>query len=164
MRLRARDHWLHFKHSHWWKRRRWSKSARGTNEVCECKLDVKSTWTPPYKASNGPWFHGHLEYPQKPPLGGRPNTKPGDHGTPNTHNRWFIWFYHARRHAWIKIHRSSIWLRTQSHMTSHHTQGPVTTLHDLGSVLGRPLDTFVWALTISWSRLSAREWSGPKLS
>jgi hypothetical protein len=28
-------------------------------------------------------FHGHLEYFQKPPLGGRPNTKPRDHGTPN---------------------------------------------------------------------------------
>ena len=26
----------------------------------------------------------------------------------------------------------------------------------------KPLDTFVWALTISWSRLLARVWSGPK--
>jgi hypothetical protein len=33
-------------------------------------------------------FHGHLDYFQKPSLGGRPNTKPGDHGTPNAHNRW----------------------------------------------------------------------------
>jgi hypothetical protein len=32
-------------------------------------------------------FHIHLEYFQKPPLGGRPNTKPGDHDTPNAHNR-----------------------------------------------------------------------------
>ena len=24
-------------------------------------------------------FHGHLDYFKKPPLGGRPNTKPGDH-------------------------------------------------------------------------------------
>ena len=32
-------------------------------------------------------FHGHLDYFQKPPLGGRPNTKLGDHGTPNAHNR-----------------------------------------------------------------------------
>ena len=30
-------------------------------------------------------FHGHLDYFQKMPLGGKPNTKPGDHGTPNTH-------------------------------------------------------------------------------
>ena len=32
----------------------------------------------------------------------------------------------------------------------------MTTLHDFGGVLGRPLDTFFWALTISWSRLLAR--------
>ena len=39
--------------------------------------------------------------------------------------------------------------------------GSVTTLHDFGGVLGRPLHTFSWALTISWSRLLARGWSGP---
>ena len=41
---------LHFKHSHWWKRRGQSKFAShyawGTNGVCECKMDVKSTWIP----------------------------------------------------------------------------------------------------------------------
>ena len=26
-------------------------------------------------------FHGRVDYFQNPPLGGRPNTKPGDHGT-----------------------------------------------------------------------------------
>jgi hypothetical protein len=31
-------------------------------------------------------FHGHLDYFQQPPLGGRPNTKLGDHGTPNAYN------------------------------------------------------------------------------
>jgi hypothetical protein len=47
-------------------------------------------------------------------------------------------------------------------MTSHYTRGSVTTLHDLGGVLGRPLDTLFWALKISWSQLSARVWSGPE--
>ena len=28
-------------------------------------------------------LHGHLDYIQEPPLGGRPYTKPGDHGIPN---------------------------------------------------------------------------------
>ena len=107
-------------------------------------------------------FHGHLDYSQKPPLGGKPNTKPGDRGTPNAHNRWFILFYHGWGPAWIEIHWNSIWLTAQSHMTSHYTWGPVTTLHDVGGVLGRPLDTFSWALTIPWSRLLARVWSGPK--
>ena len=32
-------------------------------------------------------FHGHLNYLKKPPIGDRPNTKPGDHGTPKSHNR-----------------------------------------------------------------------------
>ena len=38
-------------------------------------------------------------------------------------------------------------------MASHNTRGSVTTLHDFGGGLGRPLHTFFWALTISWSRL-----------
>ena len=48
---------LHFKHSHWWKRRSRSKFAShyawGTNGVCEWKMDVKSTWIP---TSNGSCF------------------------------------------------------------------------------------------------------------
>ena len=32
-----------------------------------------------------------------------------------------------------------IWLTAQSHMTSHCTGGSVTTIHDFGGVLGRPL-------------------------
>ncbi len=34
-----------------------------------------------------PWS---LELLSKPPLRGNPNAKPGDHGTPNAHNRTFI--------------------------------------------------------------------------
>ena len=62
--------------------------------------------------------------------------------------------------TWTKLHWNSSWSRTRSHMTSHHTWGPVTTLHDVEGVLGRPLDTFFWALTISRLRLLARVWSG----
>ena len=32
-------------------------------------------------------FRGHLDYFQKPPLGGRPNTKPGENDIMNAHNR-----------------------------------------------------------------------------
>ena len=89
-------------------------------------------------------FHGHLDYVQKPPLGGRLNTKPGDHGTPYAHNRWFILFYHVWRPTWIEIHRNNIRLRAWSHMASNYTWGgSVTTLHDFGGVLGRPLNTFL---------------------
>jgi hypothetical protein len=40
-------------------------------------------------------FHGHLDYFQKSPLEVRPNTKLGDYGTPNAHNRCFILFYYV---------------------------------------------------------------------
>jgi hypothetical protein len=54
--------------------------------------------------------HGHSDYFQKPPFGGRPNAKPGDYGTPNANNRWFILFYDVEGPAWIKIHWNSIWV------------------------------------------------------
>jgi hypothetical protein len=90
-----------------------------TKGVCECKTDVKS---------NGflhgiKWimFHGHLDYFQKPPLGGRPHTKSlGANGTPNTHNCCFILFYHVWRPAWIEIHWNSIWLRAVIHDFTLH--------------------------------------------
>ena len=92
------------------------------------------------------------EQPPQVHIGGRPSTKPGDHGTLNAHNRWFILFYHVWEPAWIECHWNSIWLKALSHMTSHYTWGSMTTLHDFGGFLGQPLDTFFWALTISWSR------------
>jgi hypothetical protein len=62
---------LHFKHSHWWKRRNWSKFATshyawGTNGVCDGKMDVKYTWTPTWhrmghvSRSLGILFKNHL--------------------------------------------------------------------------------------------------------
>ena len=83
------------------------------------------------KTSNGSCFMVTLF--RNPPLGGRPNTKPGEHVIPNAHNRWFILYYHVWGLAWIEIHWNNIWLRTRSHMTSHYTWGTVTTLHDLGT-------------------------------
>ena len=53
-------------------------------------------------------FHDHLDYSQKLSLGGRPNTKPGDHGTPYAHICWFILFYHVWGPAWIEIHWNNI--------------------------------------------------------
>jgi hypothetical protein len=68
-------------------------------------------------------FHGRLDYFQKPPFGCRPNTKPGDHGTPNVNNCWFILLYHVWGLAWIEIHWNSIWLSAWSPMASHYTWG-----------------------------------------
>jgi hypothetical protein len=124
----------------------------GTNGVSDCEMNVKSTWIPTWHQMD------HVSWS----LGGRPNTKPEDHGTQNAQNCWFILFYHVWGPSWIEIHWHSIWLRAWSHMTSHYTWGSVATLYDFGGVLGRPLDTFFWALNISRSRLLARVWSGPK--
>jgi hypothetical protein len=70
-------------------------------------------------------------------------------------------FYHVWGPKWIEILWNSIWLRAQLHVTSNYSWGFVMTLHDFGGVLGQLLNTFFWALTISWSRLLARVWSGP---
>jgi hypothetical protein len=87
-------------------------------------------------------LHGHLDYFQKSLFGGRSNTKPGDHDSPNANNRWFILVHHVWGPAWLEIHWNSSWLRARSHMTLHYTWGSVTILHDFGGVLGRALDTF----------------------
>ena len=123
-------------------------------------MDVRFTWIPTWhRMDHVSWS---LRLFSKWPLVGRPNTKPRDSGTPNTHNRWFILFYHLRGPAWIEIHWNSIRLRAQSHMTSHYTWGSMTTLHNFGGVVGRPVNTLFWALTISWSQLLALVWNGPK--
>ena len=129
-------------------------------------MNARWMWSPHRFLHGIEWimFHGHLHYLQKPPLeGSRPNTKLGDHGNSKSHKCWFILFYHVWGPGWIEIHWNSIRLKSWSHMISHYTWGSVTTLlHDVGGVLGRPLDTFLWALTISWSWLLTRVWSGPK--
>ena len=77
-------------------------------------MDVKSTWILTWHRMD--MFHGHLDYFQKPTLGGRSNTKLGDHGTLNAHNSCFILFYHTWGPQWIKIHWNNVWLRAQSHI------------------------------------------------
>ena len=156
---------LHFKHSHWWKRGSCSKFhahyAWGTNWTW--MQDGCTVYMDSYMASNGSCFMVSWTTFKKPLLGGKPHTKPGDHGIPNTHDCWFILFYHVWGPAWIDIHWNIIQPRARSHMTSHYTWGSVTTLHDFWGILGRPLDILFWAPTFTWSRLLARAWSGPRL-
>ena len=84
-------------------------------------MDVKSSMDS-YFDMKWIMFHGHLDCFQKPPLGGRPNRKPRDHGTPLTTVDLFHFI--------------------EGLVTSHYTQGSMKTLHEFGGVLGRPLDTF----------------------
>ena len=129
-----------------------SHYAWGTYKVCECKIDVKSTWIPTWH-----WMD-HVTWS----LGLFSKTTLEVGLTQNRESitlRMFtiidsFYFYHVWGPAWIKIHWDSSLLRAHSHMTSHYTWGSVTTLHDFGGVLGRwPLDTFFWAHPISWSWL-----------
>ena len=75
-------------------------------------------------------FRGHLDHCQKPPHGGRLNSKPGDHGTPNAQNRCYILFYHVWGPTCIEIHWNSILV-----------EGPVT--YDF-TVYSRVRDHTTW--------------------
>jgi hypothetical protein len=114
---------LHFKHSHWWKRQSHSKFAShyawGTKGIY--MWNARWMWSLHGFLYGIEWimFHGHLHCFQKPLLGGRPNTKPADHGTLNAYHRWFILLYHVWGPAWINIDWNIIRLKAQSHMTSH---------------------------------------------
>ena len=113
---------LHYKHSHWWKRRSWSKFASyyawETYGVGECKMNVKSTWIHPWhQMDHVLWSLGPFS---NSTFGKAFNTKLVDHGTPNVHKRWIILFYHVRGPEWIETHWNIIWLRARSHMASHY--------------------------------------------
>ena len=56
-------------------------------------------------ALNGSCFMGHLDYFQKLPLGGYPNAKPGDHGTPKSHENccFLYYFIMCEDPAWMKF-------------------------------------------------------------
>ena len=99
-------------------------------------------------------FRGRLDHCQKPPHGGRLNSKPGDHGTPNAQNRCYILFYHVWGPTCIEIHWNSILV-----------EGPVT--YDF-TIYSRVRDHTMWfrkrlnlwtlsfgLFTNSWSRLLA---------
>jgi hypothetical protein len=104
-----------------------------------------------YMASNGSCFMVTWTIFQKPPLGGRPNTKPGDHGTPNVHNRWHILFYHVWEPTWINDYWNSI-----CHIWLHVTLEDPWPHYMIWEVCWDNLWTlFFWELTISWSRLLA---------
>ena len=100
-------------------------------------------------------FHGHLDYFQEPPLGGRPDIKTGRpwHSECSQSLVYFILFL-----LWIEIAfgwgPGHIWLHTT-------LEGPWPQ-YMISEVSGQPLHTFFWALPITWSRLLARVWSGPR--
>ena len=158
MRLRARDRYT-------------SSTLIGGKGGAGPSLPLHTTLGGPTECVNARWmwslhgflrgiewimFHGHLDYFLKIVFLEVGLTQ---YQTPNAHNRWFILFYHAWGPAWVENHWNNIWWTTRSHMASHYTWGSVTTLHDFGGVLSRPLDTSFWALIVSRSQLLACVWN-----
>ena len=88
-------------------------------------------------------FHNHLDYFRKPLLGGRPNTKLGDHGTLNAHNCWFILFYHVWGPACIKTLIEIAFGWGSGHIWLCTTLEDVTTLHDFWRCLGTAFGHFL---------------------
>ena len=153
---------LHFKLFHWWKMRSISKFAShytwGTIGVSECKMDVKSTWNPTWhQMDHVSWSLG-LIFSSKNHLLEESQTQNSKTMTPrNLTIVHLLCFKMYEDHAWIGIHWNSIWFRTPPHMTSCYTLGPVTILHELESVLGRPLETS-FGLSMSWSQPGHSSW------
>ena len=134
------------KHSHWWRTRSQSKftshCAWGTNKVCECKMDVKSTRIPTWhrmdhvSRSLGLLFKNcFLE------VGLAQNQETMALQTLTT----VVWIYlnHTWGPVWIEIHWNSIWLRARSHTTPHYTWEPVTILHKIGGCVGTAFGHFL---------------------
>ena len=66
-------------------------TLEGPTKHVNARWMLESTWIPTWhRTDHVSWSLG--VYFQKPPLASRPNTKPGDHGTPNVHNCWFFLF------------------------------------------------------------------------
>ena len=66
-----------------------------TNGVYMWMQDGCKVYMHSYMTSNGSCFMVTWTVFTKSSLGGRPNTTPGDHGTLDVHNCWFILFYHV---------------------------------------------------------------------
>ena len=153
---------VHFKRSHWWKRRSRSKFATYTTleGPTQCVNDARWIWSLHGFLHDIEWivFHGHWDYFfKKPPCGGRFKltqnwdimafwcSQPLIYSifsfvrTCTNRNLFGIAF------GWGPSHK---WLCTT-------LEGSVTTLHGFGGILKRPLHTLYGALTISWSRLLA---------
>ena len=157
---------LHLKHSHWWKRRSRSHllhaTLEGPTEYVNARWDVSLcgflhsiewimvSW------SLGLFLKSHL-------LGGRPNTKPGGHGNPNAHNWYFPIFIMCKDPAWINFFIKITFGWVPGHIWLHTTLEGPWPHYMIWEVCWDGLWTLsFWALTISWSWLLARVWSGPK--
>ena len=149
---------LHFKHSHWWKRRSLSKFTSHyswrNNGVHEYELDVKSAWIHSYMASNGSFFMviGTTSKNHLLDVGLSQDRKIMTLRTLTILNLLSI--YHVwGPHEYIFIEIIAFGWGPRSQTTSRYTLESVTTLSYMNGLWTL---TFFRALTISWSQLVAR--------
>ena len=157
---------LHFKHSHWWKRRSRSKFAShyawGTNGVCEYKMDV-IVYMDSYMASNESCFMVtwtiFKNYLLDVGLTQNRETTPLWMLT-TVDLFYFILCEDPHEHKLIEIAFS--W--RPDHIWLHTTLKDLWRHYMIVEVCWDGLWTlFFWALTISWSRLLACVGNAPKL-
>ena len=125
-------------------------------------MGAKSTWLPTWHWMECMFMVMWIVF-QKPLLGGRPDANPSrDDGILDIPSRWFNYVLSCAR---AHVNRPFVEIAYGSgpgHIWLHATlEGLWYTIHDVGGAVGRPSDTFFWALIISWAGLLARVWSGP---
>jgi hypothetical protein len=100
-------------------------------------------------ASNGCCFEVTWTIFKNPPLGGRLDTKLGEHGTLKSHNHWFIRFYHAwgprvnatsLKEHWIGWGPDMIWEVSWDGLWTHLLGPHNFMVMALGSCVQWPLD------------------------
>ena len=125
----------------------------GPTEHVKCQMDVYV-----YMASNGSWFHGHLDYFFKNHLlkvGNLTQTAKPCHS-----KRPQPLIHSTLSRVSIRMNRNSLkQYSVEDPVTydfTHYTWRSVTTRHDFGGELGRLGTLLFWAPTIAWSRPLAR--------
>ena len=95
-------------------------------------------------------FHGRFDYFHEPPLGSRPNTKPGIMALRNLKPIDLLKFSIYEDFALIEFIQIAIGQGLYTYDFTLHL-GVIIKLHGSGSTFGH----FLWALTIPWSQLLA---------
>ena len=112
-----------------------------------------------YTASNGACFMVTWDFYQKPPLGGRPYTKPWKAALQMLTTVDLPYFIMCEDMHENKFIQNNCWSRAWSHTTSQYTW--VTTQNDFGGVLWRPLSHFHLGSHNSMGTALGLRWSDP---
>ena len=108
-------------------------TARGTDGVSKCKMDVKSVHFGYMCGIKWIMFHGFWIVFKNSLLEACLTQNHEIKALLNLSIIGFLYFIMCEGLAWIWNYWNSFWLRDMIHMIPHYTSGLVTTLHDFGS-------------------------------